>query len=115
MNVSRGNPACVKPSHTRTVIGSDGFKRCMDCKAEYARTYKRSDPEKEAARKRVRKAVATGKFKKLDCQKCQSAETEFHHTDGYDRENWFTGMWLCRPCHVRVHKELRAHPIPSKI
>lgn len=70
--------------------------------------YKRHDPQKQKARQAVRNAVVAGKFEKADCQHCSDIKTDFHHTEGYDKDHWFTGIWLCRKHHAQIHRELRA-------
>lgn len=70
-------------------------------------TYKRYDPQKHKARMAVNNAVKAGKFEKADCQECGSIKTDFHHTSGYDIENYFVGVWLCRPDHAKLHAKLR--------
>jgi len=72
-------------------------------------SYLRRDPFKHRARQAVNNAVRMGKFERADCQHCSSPKTQFHHTDGYDEANWFTGIWLCSQCHALEHKKLRNH------
>lgn len=72
-----------------------------------AQTYKRLDPAKHKARQAVNNAVAAGKFAKLPCKNCGEVKTNFHHNNGYDKDNWFTGEWLCTKHHAQLHKELR--------
>lgn len=57
-------------------------------------------PEKERARRILRKAVSLGKVKKLSCKKCNFSKTEAHHPD-YARP--LKVIWLCRQCHSKLH------------
>lgn len=68
---------------------------------------RRVDPYKNKARQAVGYAVKTGKFEKKACQECGEPRSQFHHSNGYDKDNWFTGMWLCSKHHHKLHKELR--------
>lgn len=69
--------------------------------------YKRLDPIKHKARQAVNNAVKSGKFTKQSCSQCGEPKTDFHHSNGYDKPNWFTGTWLCRKDHLKLHRELR--------
>lgn len=75
--------------------------------------YYMANKEKIEARRRARIAVAAvnnavqqGKMSKQLCDQCGSPQVDFHHTEGYDKEHWFTGVWLCRPHHAMLHKKL---------
>lgn len=62
------------------------------------------DPEKWAARRRVRQAVLQGKISKQPCERCGSPSVEAHHYKGYDEAHWLDVQWLCRRDHLDVHK-----------
>lgn len=68
--------------------------------------YKRLDPQKQEARKSVYNAVKRGTFVKESCY-CGEVKTDFHHSEGYEKDKWFTGVWLCRPHHAEEHRRLR--------
>lgn len=70
-------------------------------------SYARRDVTKHKARQAVNNTVKAGKFEKANCQKCSETKTDFHHTDGYEQDKWFVGIWLCRKHHLWLHKELR--------
>ena len=70
----------------------------------------RRDPFKDKARSAVGNAVRAGKFERKACY-CGEAQTDFHHSNGYDEANWFVGEWLCRPHHAQLHKEIRREGI----
>lgn len=44
-----------------------------------------------------------GLIKKLPCQNCGSEKSQMHHPD-YDKP--LEIVWLCRPCHLTLHREL---------
>lgn len=76
-------------------------------KKEIYRThYKRLttvDAHKTKALYEVKQAVIKGLFEKLPCEECGDFKTHFHHTNGYDKDNWFTGKWLCHYHHKIAH------------
>lgn len=69
--------------------------------------YKRRDPIKARACQAVNNAIAAGRFEKEPCFQCGEDKADFHHTDGYEKENWFVGVWVCRKHHHAIHKEMR--------
>jgi hypothetical protein len=74
-------------------------------KTLYARAYQARNPEKHLARKAVEYALEWGKLVRGDCQDCGSKEKiEAHHPD-YSKP--LDIEWLCKPCHVARHAELR--------
>ena len=64
-------------------------------------------PEANRARVAVRNAIVAVKFTQKPCEECENPKADFHHTNGYTKENTFVGKWLCRPHHAREHKRLR--------
>ena len=63
-------------------------------------------PEQTRARNAVYKAIKKGTLiKPTVCSKCgePSDDIHFHHTDGYDPENYLVGIWVCRKCHRLCH------------
>lgn len=44
-----------------------------------------------------------GLIQKFPCQICDSTNSQMHHPD-YDRPLFI--VWLCRACHLAVHKSL---------
>lgn len=71
-------------------------------------TYARRDPLKHKARQAVNNALTLGKFSKDSCRQCSDTHAEFHHTNGYEQENWFVGEWLCRKHHAELHRQERS-------
>lgn len=67
----------------------------------------RRNPYEDKARSAVVNAVKLGKFAKQPCQVCGELRVDFHHSNGYDKDSWFTGMWLCRKHHAAEHVRLR--------
>ncbi len=62
------------------------------------------------ARYALRYAVITGKLEKKPCEVCSEPKSEGHHED-YSKP--LEVVWLCRPHHAGLHKELRkAKPHP---
>lgn len=57
-------------------------------------------PEKEAARRQVRSAIASGSLTRLSCEVCGAPEVEAHHDD-YSRP--LDVRWLCRVHHREHH------------
>ena len=60
-------------------------------------------PEKINARKKVSRAVKTGKLIKQSCEKCGELKTQAHHDD-YTKP--LDIRWLCRKCHKMEHDNL---------
>jgi len=63
-------------------------------------------PEQTRARNAVYKAIKKGTLIKPSiCSKCGnfSDDIHFHHTHGYEPENYLVGVWLCRSCHRMEH------------
>lgn len=75
---------------------------------EYQRLRRLKHPVKEAARRAVTVAVATGRIEKpTSCQDCGEEVSEprllhGHHHRGYSLRHWYDVRWLCVPCHVRA-------------
>jgi hypothetical protein len=44
-----------------------------------------------------------GKLMKVPCEKCGSPRSQMHHDD-YSKP--LDVRWLCRPCHMALHREL---------
>ncbi|MBW1931454.1 MAG: hypothetical protein JRI56_00205 [Deltaproteobacteria bacterium] len=77
----------------------------MEKHTEAVRKYRQNNPEKYKARSMVNWAVQSGKLERpVFCEKCGlPAKTEGHHED-YSKP--LEVDWLCRSCHIEVHKEL---------
>ncbi len=63
-------------------------------------------PEQIRARNAVYNAIQKGILIKTNiCSNCGEASDDihFHHTHGYDSENYLVGVWVCRKCHRLCH------------
>ena len=64
--------------------------------------YRKRNPLKIKAHNDVTHAIERGELVRLPCEKCGNSRSEAHH------ENYLKPLdviWLCRVCHVEVHKE----------
>jgi hypothetical protein len=53
------------------------------------------------------RAVYNGTIVRGPCERCGSTEkVEFHHPNGYDRENRLNVIQLCASCHRAEHKSV---------
>lgn len=59
-----------------------------------------SKERKYQCRSKTRRAVKSGKIKKLPCKVCGSMNSEAHHTDYND---WFNPTWVCHKHHLDLH------------
>lgn len=58
--------------------------------------------EKQRIRKKVQRAVKSGRLARPDkCSKCQTECVPHGHHEDYDRP--LDVVWLCEPCHAAVH------------
>jgi hypothetical protein len=108
--------------------GKEGLRsKCKVCIAEYMRQYHKLHPAKKPAernrkdvhnyiqrnrhkrqaRQAISDAIEHGRMERADCQRCSAIKTEFHHTQGYDKENYLVGVWVCHDHHLEMHRELR--------
>jgi len=89
---------------------------CEECRAEYnAEWFKGKggkwnylSPEaknRSTARSMVWTYVQRGKLEKWPCEICGALESEAHHYAGYEREHWFTVLWVCNQHHRDCHSE----------
>lgn len=64
------------------------------------RRYENRHPERQRARKALKRAVASGAIKRQPCEVCGNIKTQGHHDD-YSKP--LEVRWLCHPHHVEVH------------
>lgn len=71
---------------------------------------RKANPLKDNVRKKVHRAVKSGRVTKLPCQSCGATERiEAHHED-YTKP--LEIIWLCRVCHTKADKALRESQKP---
>lgn len=121
--VKNGNKQCsmcgrIKPLSDFWIgEGVGGYRaECAECR--YARSvpdnYKYDIPhENRIAQKKAWDAISSGKIKRPSkCSVCGKTPSRkraerivFHHTDGYDEDHWYTGVFVCAHCHGEIHKD----------
>lgn len=83
------------------------MRYCNACHAAYMREWRKAHPMNEVQRFKDRaRAYANaykrrGKIAACPCEKCGSARSQMHHENYNDP---LDVIWLCRPCHLRLHK-----------
>ncbi len=83
---------------------------CRACHAMYVRQWSRGHPltpeqrKKKNARSMARTYWLRGKLRQKPCRHCGDSRSECHHPD-YARPLFV--IWLCRPCHLRLHAAKR--------
>ena len=70
-------------------------------KKQYRKDYKKKNPKKVSAMKKVQRLVADGRIKKLPCQICEDKNIELHHPN-YSKP--FEVYHLCPKHHRKEHK-----------
>ena len=67
--------------------------------------------EEKYARAKLNREVNAGRFSKPNrCQRCgQKRKLNAHHFNGYDKANSLTVVWVCVPCHLRLHGRVKAN------
>lgn len=82
-----------------------GLSQVAEGRREYERRGKRRYPLAYAAKTAVMFALRRGDLLKQPCERCGAPEVQAHHDDYREP---LAVRWLCKDCHVAVHKELRA-------
>lgn len=72
---------------------------------EITKLWRAEDQRRQKAHNAVFTAVRSGRLTRQPCLRCGEEKTVAHHED-YSRP--LDVMWLCQPCHVKRHKEIRA-------
>ena len=81
---------------------------CRECKNRIANEWRKQNPLtgeallRARARSYAKEYLARGRLNRQPCEVCGSGKVEMHHED-YSRP--LHVRWLCRPCHLRLHKE----------
>lgn len=100
--------ACSKCGEKHQRVGQ---RYCRACQTAYNRTWRKTHPLSDEARKRdtARSHASVGKKRgqlvPLPCLKCGEPQSEMHHPD---HELPRMVVWLCRPCHLAWHAHWRA-------
>lgn len=84
--------------YSQTDAGKESRRRA-------AETYRRNNRLKVDARSAVNHAIESGKIpspKLLPCVECKGQASEYHHCDGYDRDNWLRVVAVCKLCHEQL-------------
>lgn len=83
---------------------------CNSCHASNMREWRKTHRLKGLARRKMNcrsyanQYLKHGRIKKYDCEKCGDKNSQMHHID-YSKPLLID--WLCRPCHLKLHKELK--------
>jgi hypothetical protein len=69
------------------------------------RRYERKNLDISAAHTAVSRAIARGRLVRPGvCPECaQPGSVQAHHYLGYAKEHQLDVVWLCGPCHMKVH------------
>lgn len=65
------------------------------------------DRDKLTARRMVYNAVKSGRIphvRNMQCFRCNLQAEHYHHTNGYDKPNWFKIIPVCARCHEDIHR-----------
>lgn len=85
----------------------DRIKRNPALVAAKMRRYRAQNPEKDAARNAVQRAIKRGHLiRPTSCQYCgKIARLHGHHHNGYTGKHKLDVVWLCQPCHKTEHRK----------
>ena len=81
---------------------------CNLCRARYARAYRPHYRPTLEQKRKMRARSYANVYKRRNiliqhfCEHCGSADSQMHHPD-YSRP--LLVEWLCRPCHLALHRE----------
>jgi hypothetical protein len=81
--------------------------KCEKCHAAYMAEWRKTHPlegdslKKARTRSYTKMLVKRGTIKRAPCQKCGEVNSEVHHPD---YSNPRLVEWLCRPCHLELHR-----------
>lgn len=64
------------------------------------------NPEKRQAHLIIKRAIKSGRLKRLPCEKCNNGKSEAHHDD-YSKP--LDVRWLCRKHHAEHHRLIKLH------
>ena len=86
-----------------------GQKNCQDCHAAYMRTWRKTHPlnleqrKKDNCRSYAHAYLRRGKLQRMPCVQCGDIKSQMHHPD-YNKP--LLVVWMCRPCHLKLHKDM---------
>lgn len=98
---------CSKCGDPRDRIGQ---KYCLACHRLYQRQWRQTHPLTEVQRIKDRARSYAGVYERkgalipTPCERCNAEKVEKHHPD-YSKP--LEIVWLCRPCHLALHREER--------
>ncbi len=87
---------------------------CKACHAAYTREWRKTHAlsaeqrRKAECRWRANALQKLGELVPQPCRTCGASKVEKHHPD-YSKP--LNVIWLCRPCHLRLHREMQCEPV----
>jgi len=75
----------------------------------YIVEYRKQNPEKSKARRKVQYAIEKGSLPKassLECVGCGNKAHEYHHYKGYESKHWLDVEPICKKCHIALHPQI---------
>lgn len=87
------------------VAAREAYAQTKKGKAAHLRandSYRKRNPGKTKARRKVQYELSKGRLKKQPCEQCGSLKAEAHHDD-YSKP--LDIRWLCSKCHSELHKK----------
>jgi hypothetical protein len=101
------NPTCYRCGEPKERV-SESY--CRACSALRLRQWRKAHPltpeqrRRHNARTLARVYWLRGKLRQKPCRHCGDANSQRHHPD-YSRPLFV--IWLCRPCHLKLHAAKR--------
>ena len=86
----------------------EGQRYCLACHRAYNRQWRTDHSltgearKKDIARSYAQEYEKRGHIIRQPCAECGAEKAQKHHPD-YSRPTFV--VWLCQPCHMRIHKE----------
>jgi hypothetical protein len=103
----RRKPTCCRCGKPKERID---WAYCRVCENAYRRRWRKHHPLTQEQRRKTNVRIMArdywlrGKLRQKPCRHCGESKTERHHPD-YARPLYV--IWLCRPCHLRLHANKR--------
>lgn len=111
----KGRKRCSKCDGPRS---NPKQRYCNACHAAFMREWRKSHPMteeqkfKDRARSYANVYQRRGLLIPCPCENCGSPRSQKHH-ENYN--NPLDVMWLCRPCHLRLHQEAKREAFRKKM